>query len=71
LKDDTDLGTIPVTVEVPPLAPAQVGRALESGCAKARELEADGLIAAALLVCQGRWASTEALRATEPGSVLA
>ena len=35
-KDDSDLGDIPVTVDVPPLAPAQVRRALDAGAARAR-----------------------------------
>ncbi len=54
LKDDSDLGTIEVTVHVPPLAPDQVERALLTGTERARELCAAGLIEAALLVCQGR-----------------
>lgn len=54
LKDDTDLGDIPVTVRVPPLSPALVDAALESGLAHARRLLDAGLIEAAALMCQGR-----------------
>jgi ApbE superfamily uncharacterized protein (UPF0280 family) len=53
-KDDSDLGDIPVTVEVPPLAPAQVARALDAGLARAREWQLAGRIHAAILVCQGQ-----------------
>jgi ApbE superfamily uncharacterized protein (UPF0280 family) len=54
LKDDSDLGDIPVTVDVPRLAPAQVEQALQAGARRARELRARGLIRAAVLVCQGQ-----------------
>jgi uncharacterized protein len=73
LKDDSDLGEIAVTVDVPALAPAQVERALRSGAQRARELRARGLIEAALLVCQGRSMTADATPALEPpiGSVFA
>jgi len=51
-KDDSDLGDLPVTVDVPPLAPAQVARALDAGLARARDLQRAGRIHAAILVCQ-------------------
>jgi len=54
LRDDTDLGAIPVTTAVPSLPPALAREALQRGAAKARELQARGLIVAALLVCQGQ-----------------
>ena len=54
LKDDTDLGGIAVTVDVPPLDAAQVLAALHSGARRARELQRAGLIHAAVLVCQHR-----------------
>jgi ApbE superfamily uncharacterized protein (UPF0280 family) len=54
LKDDTDLGDIPVTVDVPPLHDEQVRIALERGRRRALELQRDGLIHSALLVCQQR-----------------
>lgn len=52
LRDDTDLGAIPVTVHVPPLPPAAVQQALAHGEARALALQARGLIVAAALVCQ-------------------
>lgn len=59
LKDDSDLGSIAVTVDVPPLGPELVLRALDAGLACARTLQADGLIHSAVLVCQGWVASTD------------
>jgi ApbE superfamily uncharacterized protein (UPF0280 family) len=53
LKDDTDLGAIPVTVDVPALGDDQIQRALHSGSVRAQELRAAGLIQSAVLVCQG------------------
>jgi hypothetical protein len=66
LKDDTDLGAIPVTVDVPPLAAAQVLAALRSGALRARELQRAGLIHAAVLVCQHRALGVEAERWSAP-----
>ena len=60
-KDDSDLGDIPVTVDVPPLAPATVRRALDAGAARARSLQNDGNAWAAMLVCQGQWRLVEPL----------
>ncbi|MDP9899542.1 UPF0280 family protein [Variovorax ginsengisoli] len=54
-KDQSDLGDIPVTVDVPPLAPAQVRRALDAGAARALALQGEGRIWSAVLVCQGQW----------------
>jgi ApbE superfamily uncharacterized protein (UPF0280 family) len=75
LKDDSDLGDIPVTVDVPPLAAAQVQAALQAGAARARALQREGLIHSALLVCQHRAIGVEAPRpvvaAGELGSVFA
>ncbi len=59
LKDDTDLGEIAVTVDVPPLPPAQVQAALHAGANRARELQRMGLIHAAVLVCQHRALSVQ------------
>ena len=72
LKDDSDLGEIDVTVDVPPLPPELVQRALQAGQRRARELRRDGLIHAAVLVCQSAWlrVSAETL-AAEVGSVFA
>lgn len=75
LKDDSDLGDTPVTVNVPPLAAEQVQAALRAGALRARALQRDGLIHSAVLVCQHRASSVEAeapstLRlATAPGEL--
>ena len=53
VKDDSDLGDIPVTVEVPPLPAELIQRALTAGRRRARELRAAGLLWSAALVCQG------------------
>ena len=55
VRDDSDLGMLPVTVAVGPLSPASVGRAMASGAACARELVDRGLIAHALISLCGRW----------------
>lgn len=54
VKDDSDLGEIAVTVDVPPLGAETVDRALEAGRLCAARLRDDGLIWACTLVCQGR-----------------
>jgi ApbE superfamily uncharacterized protein (UPF0280 family) len=66
LKDDTDLGSIPVTVDVPALDETSVQRALADGARRARELQGLGLIWSAVLVCQGRHAIVEAERRHAP-----
>lgn len=60
-KDDSDLGVIPVTVGVAPLAPAQVRQALDAGAARARALQQAGHIVSAVLVCQGEHCVVEPL----------
>ncbi len=72
LKDDSDLGSIPVTVDVPPLGHAAVQCALQAGLLRAEALQGAGLIWAALLVCQGQAVSTRSPvpRPAELGSVL-
>jgi len=60
-KDDSDLGDMLVTVDVPALAPAQVRNALDTGAVCARVLQKGGLVWAALLVCQGQWRLVEPL----------
>ena len=60
-KDDSDLGDILVTVDVPMLAPATVRRALDAGAARARDLQKGGHAWAAMLVCQGQWRLVEPL----------
>lgn len=62
LKDDSDLGSLPVTVDVPVLVPQQVARALQAGLERAGELCAAGLIWSAVLVCQKRMVSTTDVR---------
>jgi ApbE superfamily uncharacterized protein (UPF0280 family) len=59
LKDDSDLGTIPVTVDVPPLGAECVQRALRAGVRRARELCDAGLVWSAALVCQGLMLTTD------------
>lgn len=59
LRDDTDLGDLPVTVHVPPLAPEQVQAALAAGRRRAEALQQAQRIVACVLSCQGRVASTE------------
>jgi ApbE superfamily uncharacterized protein (UPF0280 family) len=54
LKDDTDLGEIPVTVDVPQLDQAHVHDALQAGLSQARQLQEQGLIWNAILACQGQ-----------------
>jgi ApbE superfamily uncharacterized protein (UPF0280 family) len=75
LKDDSDLGDIEVTVDVPPLDEAPVQHALLAGERRARELQREGLIHSAVLVCQHRLTRVEApVPATLPaelGSVFA
>ena len=80
LKDDSDLGRLPVTVDVPPLEPALVRQALQAGLSRARALRAAGLIWSAALVCQNQLVSTDTSGSTtgarqpaskQPGSVFA
>jgi len=56
LRDDSDLGAILVTVDVPALPAALVQQALQRGLACALRLQARGLVQAALLACQGSFA---------------
>ncbi len=57
LDPDSDLGNIPVTIDVGPLAPSQIAAALDAGVARADELHHKGLIFAALLSLAGEWRS--------------
>jgi len=59
LKDDSDLGDLPVTVDVPPLEPALVQQALRAGLRRAQALRGAGLIWSAALICQNQIASTD------------
>ncbi len=58
VRDQSDLGDLPVTVAVGALAPASIDNALANGLACARELVSRGLIGHALLNLAGRWAQT-------------
>ncbi|MDP3522808.1 MAG: UPF0280 family protein [Hydrogenophaga sp.] len=59
LKDDTDLGAIPVTVDVPMLGRQQVALALRAGMAHALGLREAGHIHACAITCQGWMVTTE------------
>lgn len=63
VRDDSDLGAIPVTVDVPDLPEEQVRRALQQGLQKAQELQSNGLLWFALLACQGQFMATAAPQA--------
>jgi uncharacterized protein len=71
LKDDSDLGDLRVTVDVPPLPVEAVQAALQAGLRRAHALQHAGLIHSALLVCQHRFASAAAGVVHELGSVFA
>ncbi|MBS0344225.1 MAG: UPF0280 family protein [Proteobacteria bacterium] len=66
-KDDSDLGNIPVTVDVAPLAPTQVQHALAAGVLQARALQDAGLVWAVALVCQGQWRIVQPLSSAIQG----
>jgi uncharacterized protein len=66
LKDDSDLGEIPVTVDVPGLESALVQRALHAGLACAQALQASGLIWSAALVCQNQTALANPINGPVP-----
>jgi ApbE superfamily uncharacterized protein (UPF0280 family) len=55
LRDDTDLGALPVTVAVSVLPDDIVAAALDRGLEKARVLNARGLIDGAALALRGQW----------------
>jgi uncharacterized protein len=71
LKDDSDLGDIPVTVDVPALSHAQVIDALRAGAQRARGLQSRGLIWSAALICQSRLARVEPIDPSDPQAALA
>jgi uncharacterized protein len=54
LKDDTDLGSLPVTVDVPPLPPSAIAAALKRGRTEAEYWRERGLIYAAALFLQSQ-----------------
>jgi len=55
IDDDTDLGSLLVTTNVGALPSETVAMALDRGLAKARALQARGLIDGAALALQGQW----------------
>ena len=65
LRDDSDLGSILVTVQVPPLPAVQVQAALQQGLACARQLQRAGLVNSALLACQGQLVRLPAVESLE------
>ena len=62
LDPDSDLGDLPVVVDVGPLTPSQVAAALDVGVARAEAMRHAGLIEAALLTLAGEWRSVGAER---------
>ena len=54
LRDDSDLGDLPVTVAVGPLPPQAIEAALDAGAAEAERMRRAGLIVAAALFLRGR-----------------
>jgi uncharacterized protein len=60
LDADSDLGDLPVVVDVGRLAPDQIVAALDAGLARAAAMRRAGLIEAALLTFAGEWRSVGA-----------
>ena len=60
VKDDSDLGTKLVTVDVPALPSELIQRAVAAGLACALNLRARGLMSSAVLVCQNHCMATDA-----------
>jgi hypothetical protein len=54
VKEDSDLGELPVTVGVGPLPPPAASAALAAGAAVAQAMQARGLIRAAYLALQNQ-----------------
>ena len=63
LRDDSDLGARLVTVGVPPLSATLRSQALRAGLEAARQIQSQGLIHSAALVCQGELVALRALPA--------
>ncbi|MBS0338371.1 MAG: UPF0280 family protein [Proteobacteria bacterium] len=55
VKEDSDLGDLPVTVEVGALPPSAVEEALDAGTRTARDLHSRGLVVDAYLSLNGMW----------------
>ncbi len=58
VRDDSDLGTLAVTMDVPDLGLECVQAALQSGLVVARQLQSQGLLWFALLTCKGQYVAT-------------
>ena len=69
VKEDSDLGELPVTVEVPTLPPAEVDAALARGHALAVAMRAAGLIEDAFLTLQGRHRAVREAHAEAQGAL--
>ena len=69
MKDDSDLGSSLVTVDVPLLPAELVQRALAAGLACASTLRARGLICSAVLVCQNQHMTTDIATQTQPAEL--
>ena len=67
-KDNSDLGDIPVTVDVAALAPTQVQHALAAGVLRAQALQRAGLLWSAALACQGQWRVVQPLCSCAQGT---
>jgi len=59
MKDDTDLGEMLVTVDVPTLGEMACYQAVRAGQRRARELQAAGLVQSSVIVCQGWFATAD------------
>ena len=70
IKDDSDLGSRLVTVDVALLPPELVSQALAAGLACALSLRAQGLICSAVLVCQNHCMATDDMTQTLPEKLL-
>ena len=74
LDADSDLGDLPVVVDVGPLVHDQIAAALDAGLVRADAMRRAGLIEAALLTLAGEWRSVGGAplssRALCPGSIL-
>lgn len=67
-KDNSDLGTLRVTVDVPTLPPELVAAALARGAACAQALQKAGRIHAAILVCQRQAQTVQPLCSVQAGA---
>ena len=70
VKDDSDLGNRLVTVDVPPLPPRLIQRALAAGLACALTLRAKGLVSSAVMVCQNYRVTTDVVLQPMPETSL-